>query len=510
MDNKTVVLLTTITVIAAIASLAIIKKDRRSENPPVAPGSYPFFGHALTLAQGSRVFFKAFFADTDIDLLEIDVAGKRGYVVRGVENTRKILTATQLNTRYLPKDALIEIGEYHQGILFNSDIESWKYNRKMLVESIARPRFIRSLAPKINSYLANIYPLLDKLAESKTPFLPNMLFGSMSLDVIVDIILTNNRHAAESYLQTCIDGKTRKNDILLDLVKGTMEATGFFANTPSLLYKYFPSYIQKAEKYRKVIREFEECTRELFTAKQQEKQQTAMDENVAEIAEDLASGLVLAVKSGMALNNAIEVIKSIIAGGTDTSSNTMSFLLYELACNPEIKNEIHTEVAALIADSENSEFDSQNIEQLPLLQAAILEISRMYSEAQYLLRDVQIDGFTLGGTVLQKDSLLFIWIQGNQLSSELWEKPEVFNPKRFLESKELGGPFGYGFSYASFGHGIRKCPGEALALMEMKLIMANLCLRYDFELVDPTKQLEIKDNLALECGNYEVIFKHRI
>ncbi|KAJ3114845.1 Cytochrome P450 4d2 [Physocladia obscura] len=503
MDNKTVVLFTTLSAIAAITSFVIFQSRKRTDGPPVAAGAFPFIGHALEIAKGPLEFFKNFFADSAVDILEINIVGKRGYLVRGAENARKIFTSAQFNTRYSPKEASIELGEFHQGILLNTDIESWKYNRKMLVENIARPRFIRSLAPKINSYLINIYPLLDQLAETKTPILANVMFGSMSLDVIVDIVLTSNRHAAESYLQTCIDGKTRKTDFLLDTVKGVMEALSFFPRTSPLLYKFIPSYFRKAEELRKFIRDFDKCTSDLLIARQQQ-QREANEEAASEISEDLATGLVLAMNSAenpMTFNNAVQILKAAISGGADTSSNTMSFLLYELARHPEISNEIHAEVAATIANSEDGEFNSENIGKLPFLEATILEITRLYSEAQALAREVKSD-FVLGDSVLQKDSVVFVWIQGNQVSSEYWENPTVFNPKRFLVSKELGGPLGHGFAYAAFGHGVRKCPGETLALMEIKLIMANLCLRYDFELADPNKPLEIKPNLVLECGDF--------
>ena len=60
----------------------------------------------------------------------------------------------------------------------------------------------------------------------------------------------------------------------------------------------------------------------------------------------------------------------------------------------------------------------------------------------------------------------------------VFPSPEVFNPSRWLDLSpdQLQR---MERSFIPFGYGARMCLGKALATMEIKLLVACLCLRYD-------------------------------
>ena len=58
-------------------------------------------------------------------------------------------------------------------------------------------------------------------------------------------------------------------------------------------------------------------------------------------------------------------------------------------------------------------------------------------------------------------------------ASERWPEPERFRPERFLESKPTP------YEFLPFGGGVRRCLGMAFALVEMKIVLAEVLTRVE-------------------------------
>ena len=63
-------------------------------------------------------------------------------------------------------------------------------------------------------------------------------------------------------------------------------------------------------------------------------------------------------------------------------------------------------------------------------------------------------------------------------SPRYFEEPEKFKPERWLQPPALPQ-----FAYFPFGGGSRKCLGDQFAWMEARIELAELVMRYRFELV---------------------------
>jgi cytochrome P450 len=154
-------------------------------------------------------------------------------------------------------------------------------------------------------------------------------------------------------------------------------------------------------------------------------------------------------------------ILTVYLAGHETTASSLSWAVYELAKNPQIFKKAREELASI----DLSNLASYN--NLPYLEAIINEALRLYSPVWILGRQA-IQGDRFGDLpVKAKANIIFSPFLVHR-SSDYWENPNDFNPERFL--KPLQEPSAF-FPFAS---GPRICIGKSFALLEMKVILAEI------------------------------------
>ena len=94
-------------------------------------------------------------------------------------------------------------------------------------------------------------------------------------------------------------------------------------------------------------------------------------------------------------------------------------------------------------------------------------------------------GYNLAGIHLPKDQAINISVYGVHHNPEYYPEPERFNPDRFMpENKQNLVPY----TYLPFGAGPRNCIGMRFAYQELKLCLAKLITRYQFEATKDTPE----------------------
>ena len=95
--------------------------------------------------------------------------------------------------------------------------------------------------------------------------------------------------------------------------------------------------------------------------------------------------------------------------------------------------------------------------------------------------------------------MVVIGIHYFHMNPEIWHSPQRYQPERFdPESPLFKTPDGknrHPLSFMPFSFGIRNCPGQILAMLEMRVFIALLLLKMDFEFdLDP--ELEGFENVS--------------
>jgi cytochrome P450 len=179
---------------------------------------------------------------------------------------------------------------------------------------------------------------------------------------------------------------------------------------------------------------------------------------------------------------------AIVANGHQTVAICLALTLYLLARHPRVLEKARAEV---------DEFGLESVSQLRYLESVIIESLRVYPAAAGLQRRTiaqdNLNGWSIPAWRAVGVSLMPLHANADYFG----ESPEQFRPERYMpDSSGTGCPFhkadrpplptgakasGGVCLPLTFGAGARRCLGEHFAMHEIKVMLATLIRRFDFD-----------------------------
>nr|XP_002735624.2 PREDICTED: cytochrome P450 2U1-like [Saccoglossus kowalevskii] len=161
--------------------------------------------------------------------------------------------------------------------------------------------------------------------------------------------------------------------------------------------------------------------------------------------------------------------------GTDTTTNTIMWIILNLVKFPDLQLKIQQEIdqhigqgrTPLMADKPNLAFTN----------AFIAETQRVFPVAPLAVPHQISDDVRLQGYIIPKGTMMLANLWSAQNDTKYWKDPEQFDPSRFLNPEKM---FERGDSWMPFSLGKRICLGEQLAKVELFLLVTNLLQRFTF------------------------------
>jgi cytochrome P450 len=135
------------------------------------------------------------------------------------------------------------------------------------------------------------------------------------------------------------------------------------------------------------------------------------------------------------------------------------------------------------AAAELSENQSNLFERLVITRAVIEEALRLYPPIAALSRMPQTAD-VLAHVRIKPGTLIVIAPYILHRHRRLWDRPDVFDPSRFLGPDKTRITR---FSYMPFGAGPRTCIGSSFALQEATIVLATLIHRFEMQLLPEAK-----------------------
>jgi cytochrome P450 len=162
---------------------------------------------------------------------------------------------------------------------------------------------------------------------------------------------------------------------------------------------------------------------------------------------------------------------TVFGAGHETTAVTLTWTWYLLSQNPQVEARLHDELRQVLNGRAATLADLPN---LPYTEMIIKEAMRLYPPAWGTTRE-PLEDTTLGGYPIKKGSTIFINIYGMHRDARYFPDPDRFDPERWTAEREKDAPR---YAYIPFGAGPRVCIGNALAMMEAKLVLATLAQSY--------------------------------
>jgi cytochrome P450 len=168
---------------------------------------------------------------------------------------------------------------------------------------------------------------------------------------------------------------------------------------------------------------------------------------------------------------------TLMFAGHDTTTSTITFLLYELARHPGALAKLYEEQDRVLGGGHP---DAMTLErELPELEMAMDEALRLYPPAWIGPRRA-VERFEFGERTVPAGAYVNYSSWASHRLPQVFEKPEAFVPERFERSRKAALPRG---AYIPFGGGSRICIGKRFGQTEVKALATAILQRFRLELV---------------------------
>ncbi|KAJ3248013.1 hypothetical protein HDU78_002447 [Chytriomyces hyalinus] len=175
-----------------------------------------------------------------------------------------------------------------------------------------------------------------------------------------------------------------------------------------------------------------------------------------------------------------QVLTFLIAGH-ETTSNTLSWALFELDRNPHVLEACLQEIVN-VGISDEVPTDRQ-ITDMVYIERVVKETLRMHAPVRQVGKTARKDTTLPGNYFIPEGTHMHIAVDALHHNPHVFESPEVFDPDRFLPENESKRSV---YSWMPFSYGARSCIGRQFAVQEAKVGLAVILRKFKFTTVDPS------------------------
>jgi cytochrome P450 len=196
-------------------------------------------------------------------------------------------------------------------------------------------------------------------------------------------------------------------------------------------------------------------------------------------------------KNGVAFSDKelLDELMTLIVAGFETSANTLNWVWYLVAGNPDVEAQLIAEAQEFLPNV--TAVNSDNTTAMKYTQQVLEETLRLYPPVWLFTRrareDDELDDFDV-----PPDTDIYLSPYILHRTEHIWPDPDRFDPDRFAtgDKPKRDRP------YFPFSLGPRRCLGEYFSFLEMKVHLGMLLPRFRMDRVsDAAPELELAINL---------------
>ncbi|KAF7356081.1 hypothetical protein MVEN_00938000 [Mycena venus] len=191
-------------------------------------------------------------------------------------------------------------------------------------------------------------------------------------------------------------------------------------------------------------------------------------------------------------------MSSIVHGGQETTSSGLARFLTIIAEDVNLQQRLRAELhQAKAKKAPGEDLDFNELERLPLLDAVVREMLRIYSPVTFVWRQTTKDvlvpltypirstntGEEVKELLIEQGTAVYLGLSAANRSTAIWGPDAAeFKPERWLKRTQTESKLPGTYSgMMTFLSGAKVCPGKTFAILEMKLVLSVLLLAFSFE-----------------------------
>ncbi|XP_038616098.1 cytochrome P450 4B1-like isoform X2 [Tachyglossus aculeatus] len=167
--------------------------------------------------------------------------------------------------------------------------------------------------------------------------------------------------------------------------------------------------------------------------------------------------------------------------GHDTTASGISWALYCLALHPEHQQRCREEIQEVLGGRDTVQWG--DLAQLTYTTMCIKESLRLYPPVPVVSRQLSTPITFFDGRSLPADQMVSLHLYALHRNPSVWPSPELFDPMRFSPEMTTSR---HPYAFLPFLAGSRNCIGQHFAMNELKVVVAQSLLRFEFS-PDPTQ-----------------------
>ncbi|KAL8140813.1 hypothetical protein V2J09_006834 [Rumex salicifolius] len=364
-------------------------------------------------------------------------------------------------------------------VIFGPYGAHWRRMRSVCVLQLLTHKRVQSFRHVRRDELALLVAKVKAASESGALVNLSQLFSTLTNDIVCRVAFGRKYKGDE-------DGGGIDFDRLLKDVTGAFGSNNIEDAFPSMAWiNRVNGFNRKVAKIRGV---FDNLLDKILKEHSDRFKNAIIDEDEKNVDEasvkDFVDILLDAQREGKATEEPIDkdsiksVILDVFVAGTHTGYLTMEWTFTEIMRHPRVLQRLEQEVREVTG--EKKYINEEDLVNMPYLKAVIKENFRLHPPIPLLvprecIQDVKLNGYdVLAGTQV----IVNAWAIGRDPAC--WEEPHKFNPERFLNSAvDFKGQH---YELLPFGSGRRGCPGIVFAMATIEYVLANLVLKFDWEL----------------------------
>ena len=475
------------------------KKPVKTISDLPGPISLPIIGTAWTLFAGKKGQpFRKRMLTSQFDNVKkygkIFRAQLPGVTVVAVADPADVAKVLRAEPKY-PKRVSIPVLEYyrdkHQKIpgVFFADGPEWYKHRSVLSKRMLRPKEVADYAPGFNEIITDFIHRLRTVRgpsgsekENEVCDIDNELF-KWSFESVAEMLFDKRFGCLEPEMneeaQTFIKAV---GDFLHNFMGVDLLPTWFYKIYETQQLKKFLSSLDTMYEYAEMF-----IQRRLRDLEEEQKKQSRGSSGSSE--SEKAGFFEFLLSSGkLTKDDLLATVIDVLFAGVDTTSNTMQWVLYMMAKNPDKQDILRQEVLSVLGDATLA--TPTTLAQMPYLKAWVRETLRLYPVLCVIPRRPTED-FTLREYLIPGGTHVHFLTHVMGRDEKLFEHAEEFRPERWLRKKDgIPTDTAEAFSSIPFGFGTRMCVGRRIAELELHLLLARIVQQFEISYPPDAENVE--------------------